>query len=92
MSKKAFDKIANGLREASHFVASEYLDTEDARSEYLQAARETEDFALIKDAVVVVQRSRALQALIEASGHARSDANMILSKLEANGWKLIWEK
>lgn len=41
----------------SRFDAAEYLDSNEARAEYLRAARETEDVAFVIDAMGVVARA-----------------------------------
>lgn len=52
----------------SRFDAAEYLDSNEARAEYLSAAMETEDVAFIMDSIGVVARAMGMSQVAKDSG------------------------
>ena len=56
----------------SRFDAAEYLDSPEARVEYLRAALETEDKAFILDAIGVVARAEGMTQVAERAGVGRA--------------------
>jgi probable addiction module antidote protein len=55
----------------SPFDAADYLDTAEARAEYMTAALETGDTEFIRDAVGVVARARGMAGIAKATGLSR---------------------
>jgi probable addiction module antidote protein len=56
----------------SRFDAAEYLDSNEARAEYLRAAMETEDVAFIMDAIGVVARAMGMSQVAKQAGVGRA--------------------
>jgi probable addiction module antidote protein len=56
----------------SRFDAAEYLDSPEARAEYLRAAMETEDMAFILDAIGVLARAKGMSQVAEEAGVGRA--------------------
>jgi probable addiction module antidote protein len=56
----------------SRFDATEYLDSREARTEYLRAAMETEDVAFIMDAIGVVARAMGMSQVAKEAGVGRA--------------------
>lgn len=61
-----------GKLTVSRFDAAEYLDSPEARVEYLRAALETEDPAFILDAIGVVARAEGMTQVAEKAGVGRA--------------------
>ena len=55
----------------SPFDAADYLDTAEARAEYMTAALETGDTEFIRDAVGVVARARGMAGIAKQTGLSR---------------------
>src|SRR5277367_3267971 len=55
----------------SRFDAAEYLDSAEARAEYLRAAMETEDVAFILDAIGVLAREKGMSQVADEAGVGR---------------------
>lgn len=55
----------------SPFDAADYLDTAEARAEYMTAALETGDVDFIRDAVGVVARARGMTKIAKETGLSR---------------------
>jgi len=55
----------------SRFDAADYLDTAEARAEYMTAALETGDTEFIRDAVGVVARARGVAGIAKETGLSR---------------------
>ena len=53
------------------FDAADYLDTAEARAEYMTAALETGDVEFIRDAVGVVARARGMTKIAKETGLSR---------------------
>jgi probable addiction module antidote protein len=56
----------------SRFDAAEYLDSNEARAEYLRAAMETEDVAFIMDAIGVIARAVGMSQVAKEAGVGRT--------------------
>lgn len=56
----------------SQFDAAEYLDSPEARAEYLRAAMETEDMPFILDAIGVLARAKGMSQVAEEAGVGRA--------------------
>jgi len=56
----------------SRFDAAEYLDSNEARAEYLRAAMETEDMAFIMDAIGTIARAMGMSQVAKEAGVGRA--------------------
>lgn len=68
------------ISELPRFDAAEFLDTEEAQVEYLAAAAETNDPAIIADAIGIVARARGMASIAEETGMKRQQLYRALSK------------
>jgi len=59
------------MMKTSPFDAADYLDTAEARAEYMTAALETGDIEFIRDAVGVVARARGMGRIAKETGLSR---------------------
>ena len=59
------------MMKTSPFDAADYLDTAEARAEYMTAALETGDIKFIRDAVGVVARARGMGRIAKETGLSR---------------------
>jgi probable addiction module antidote protein len=59
------------MMKTSPFDAADYLDTAEARAEYMTAALETGDVDFIRDAVGVVARARGMTKIAKETGLSR---------------------
>jgi probable addiction module antidote protein len=59
------------MMKTSPFDAADYLDTAEARAEYMTAALETGDIEFIRDAVGVVARARGMTKIAKETGLSR---------------------
>ena len=59
------------MMKTSPFDAADYLDTAEARAEYMTAALETGDTEFIRDAVGVVARARGMAGIAKQAGLSR---------------------
>jgi probable addiction module antidote protein len=66
----------------SRFDAAEYLDTRDARAEYLSAALETENVAFVMDSIGVVARAMGMSQVAKEAGVGRAS---LYKTLRADG-------
>jgi probable addiction module antidote protein len=66
----------------TRFDAAEYLDTDEARVEYLRAALETEDMPFILDAIGVVARAEGMTNVAAKAGVTRAS---LYKTLRADG-------
>lgn len=71
-----------GKSNLSRFDASEYLNSSEARIEYLRAAMETEDVAFIMDALGVVARAAGMSTVANEAGLGRES---LYKALRADG-------
>ena len=65
------DYIAAAMPKTTRFDAADYLDTAEARAEYMTAALETGDIGFIRDAVGVVARARGMGRIAKETGLSR---------------------
>jgi probable addiction module antidote protein len=59
------------MLKTTRFDAADYLDTPEARAEYMTAALETGDVEFIRDAVGVVARARGMTKIAKETGLSR---------------------
>ena len=59
------------MLKTTRFDAADYLDTAEARAEYMTAALETGDVEFIRDAVGVVARARGMTKIAKETGLSR---------------------
>jgi probable addiction module antidote protein len=59
------------MLKTTRFDAADYLDTPEARAEYMTAALETGDVDFIRDAVGVVARARGMTKIAKETGLSR---------------------
>ncbi len=59
------------MLKTTRFDAADYLDTAEARAEYMTAALETGDVEFIRDAVGVVARARGMAKIAKETGLSR---------------------
>ena len=59
------------MLKTTRFDAADYLDTAEARAEYMTAALETGDTEFIRDAVGVVARARGMASIAKETGLSR---------------------
>jgi probable addiction module antidote protein len=64
----------------SRFDAADYLDSTEARAEYMTAALETGDTEFIRDAVGVVARARGVAKIAKETGLSRESLYKALGK------------
>ena len=59
------------MLKTTRFDAADYLDSPEARAEYMTAALETDDVDFIRDAVGVVARARGMTKIAKETGLSR---------------------
>jgi probable addiction module antidote protein len=73
----------------SRFDAAEYLDSNEARAEYLRAAMETEDVAFIMDAIGVIARAVGMSQVAKEAGVGRTSLYKILRADSNPGFETV---
>ena len=69
-----------GRQELKPFDPADYLKSDEAMAEYLTAALETEDAALIADALGVVARAKGMTQIANETGLGRNSLYKALSR------------
>jgi probable addiction module antidote protein len=68
------------MMKTSPFDAADYLDSAEARAEYMTAALETGDAEFVRDAVGVVARARGMAMIAKDTGLSRESLYKALGK------------